>query len=153
MPDLAPTNPTRGLCRYSDETKMLLPSAPPHSAMGFPVREEHSTAPNSLPTSGCRARCQQTPGGLCPVFSKRDLSWVMGKLPCSLLGRRDTKVGFYHPSLLSKPLLQRIWRHWVWRVCVFWGEEDGCGGRGGWTKLCPEDRLHGLLLGKGSRSS
>lgn len=153
MPDLAPTNPTRGLCRYSDETKMLLPSAPPHSAMGFPVREEHSTAPNSLPTSGCKAQCQQTPGELCPVFSKRDLSWVMGKLPCSLLGRRDTKVGFYHPSLLSKPLLQRIWRHWVWRVCVFWGEEDGCGGRGGWTKLCPEDRLHGLLLGKGSRSS
>lgn len=153
MPDLTPTNPTGGLCRYSYETKMLLPSAPPHSAMGFPVREEHSIAPNSLPNSGCKARCQQTPGEFCPVFSKPDLSWVLGELPYSLLGKRDTKVGLNHTSLLSKPLLQRIWRLWVWRVCVCFGEEDGSGGRGGWTKLCPEDRLHCLLLGKGSRSS
>lgn len=65
------------------------------------------------PHLGLQGTCQQAPGELCPVFSKPDLSWVLGELPCSLLGRRDTKVSLYHTSFLSKPLLQRIWRLWV----------------------------------------
>lgn len=106
--------------RETEETNLLLHSAPLHLAMALPVREEPPTAPSSLPTLGthlgCKAQCQQIPREALPSLLQ---AWPL----VGVGGAARSLLGPCHMSLLSKPLQQGTGRggSGLECVCLFGG--------------------------------